>query len=86
MNDQQSILLESLLKNLETYFPISQLHVDLQKDYSITNEADAENTNLKRLESSYNELVKLGIQREVILKMEPFCNSRKFIEEKGKKN
>jgi len=86
MNDQQSILLESLLKNLETYFPISQLHVDLQKDYSITNEADAESTNLKRLESSYNELVKLGIQREVILKMEPFCNSRKFIEEKGKKN
>jgi hypothetical protein len=60
--------------------------VDLQKDFSITNEADAENTNMKSLESRYNELAKLGIKKEAILKMEPFCNSRKFIEEKGKEN
>ncbi len=84
MTEEQNLLFDEFLKNLETFLPISQLHVDLQKDYSISNEAEAEISDLHRLDIQFRELVKLGIQKSAILKMEPFCNNRKFIEEKEK--
>lgn len=86
MDGEQEHLFDEFLTNLETFLPISQIQVDLQKDYSINNEVEAEINDLQEIEGRYRKLLDLGIQESELLKIEPFCNHQKFLVNKDKEN
>ena len=79
LDKRQMDLFEKLITNLELHLPIAQLHLDLQHDTSITNEIESENYNSNELQVLLNFFVEMGISKDKILHMEPFCNNQEFI-------
>lgn len=75
-------LFNNLIKELETYLPIAQLNYDLQRDYAIVNEINADSVTMEELEIRFDHLKNLGIPVQSILRMEPFCNNRQFLAKK----
>lgn len=81
----QEATFTSILNNLETFFPIAQLQIDFQNDLSTENEISADSFDSQILQERFQILKELNLTTQDIIKMEPFCNHKDFIEQMQKK-
>ena len=79
LSDNQESTFNSILNNIETFFPIAQLQLDFQNDLSTENEITADSFDFKSLYDKFLLFRELGIPSKEILRMQPFCDYKDFI-------
>ena len=71
---QQRNIFSTVLDNLATFFPVSQLQVDFQSENGVMNEYGAENIDDNSIINLYKEFLSLGLSKASIEKMQPICD------------
>lgn len=79
LSSEQEVIFNSILNNIETFFPIAQLQLDFQNDIATENEITAENFDFSSLDNRFLLYKKIGMTTSEILKIEPFCNNKDYI-------
>ena len=85
LSNEQKSTFNSILNDIETFFPIAQLQLDFQNDLSTENEISADSFDSEALLNKFLQLRVIGLTTQDIIKIEPFCNHKYFIDQIIKK-
>lgn len=81
LSNEQKSAFNSILNDIETFFPIAQLQLDFQNDVSTENEISADSFDSKTLNDRFLKLRAIGLSTQDIITIEPFCNQKSFVQQ-----